>query len=102
MRTAKAQAITRDFEKAKGPTTKEPVRNSTERRSEVKASCARFTSAIETPNMSSSEDSSGASTTRLTSVRWSTRPTRKSAGIDTSSERYGLSPNQLKSQKVVY
>jgi hypothetical protein len=63
---ANRHAITRDFEKAKGPTRNEPVRNSTERRSEVKASWAMFTRAIEMPKVRRSEDSSGASTTRRT------------------------------------
>src|SRR6266542_19064 len=87
MRIANPQAMTRDLEKAKGPKTKEPVRYSTERRSEVNASWARLTMAMDTPKVSSSEDSSGASTTRPTSVRWSARPTRNSTGMDTSRER---------------
>src|SRR6266545_1556710 len=101
MKTANPQAITRDLEKANGPRTKEPVRYSTERRSEVNASWARLTSAMDTPKVSSSEDSSGASTTRPTSVPCSARPTRNSTGMDTSRERYGLSHSQWKSQKVV-
>src|SRR5262245_56481292 len=100
--TAKAQAITRDVEKANGPSTKEPVRYSTERRSEVKASWARFTSPMATPKVRSSDDSSGASTTRRTRVRCRSMPTANSSGIDTSSERYGFRPNQLNSQNVVY
>ena len=67
---------------------------STERRSEVKASWARFTSAIEIPKVSSSEDSSGASTTRRTRKRCSATPITKSTGIETSSERYGLKPDR--------
>src|SRR6267142_2666216 len=86
---------------AKPPTTKEPVRYSTERRSEVKASWARFTSAIETPKVSSSDESSGASTTRRTRKRCSATPTRKRSGIDTSRERYGLRLIYWKSQNVV-
>src|SRR5256886_2795791 len=74
---AKTNATTRVFERANGPTTHAPVRYSTERRSEVKRSWARFTSAIETPKVSSSEESSGASTTRKTSVRSRTTPTTK-------------------------
>ena len=76
MAMAMAQAITRDLEKAKGPRTKEPVRYSTARRSEVKASCATLTSAMDTPKVRSSEDSSGASTTRRTRKRWRSMPRR--------------------------
>src|SRR5712692_10177119 len=101
MAIAKAQAITRDFEKANGPSTKDPVRYSTDLRSDVKASWVTFTRAMPTPNISSSEDSSGASTTRRTSRLWRTTPTTNSAGIDTRSERYGFRPNQWKSQNVV-
>ena len=98
---AKAHAASRGFESAKGPTTKDPVRYSTERRSEVNASWARLTSAIDTPKVSRSEESSGASTTRRTRKRWSASPTRKSSGIDRRIERYGLRPKRWKSQKVV-
>jgi hypothetical protein len=84
---AKAQAMTRDLEKAKGPSTKEPVRYSTERRSAVKASWARFTRAMEIPKVRRSEESSGASTTRLTKSRCSTTPTTKRRGMVTRSER---------------
>src|SRR5712691_6205282 len=101
IRIAKEQAMMRDLENANGPQTKEPVRYSTERRSEVKASCAMFTSAIETPKVSSSEESSGASTTRRTSNHCSSTPITKSSGMDTRSERYGFRPSQWKSQKVV-
>src|SRR3990172_8410675 len=99
--SAKAQAITRDLEKANGPRTKDPVRYSTDRTSEVKASWARLTRAMDTPNVSSSEDSSGASTTRRTSRRWRTTPTANSAGMDTRSERYGSRPSHWKSPNVV-
>jgi hypothetical protein len=87
IRMATAQAMTRDLEKAKGPTRKEPVRYSTERRSEVNMSWARLTIPMETPKVSSSEDSSGASTTRRTRRRWSTTPTTNSVGIEIRSER---------------
>ena len=50
---ANAQAITRDLENANGPQTKEPVRYSTERRSAVKVSWARLTTAIEMPDSES-------------------------------------------------
>ena len=92
---AKANATRRVFDRANGPSGMEPVRYSTARRSDVKASCARFTSPIETPNVSSSEESSGASTTRKTSDRWSTTPTTNSAAIVTGTERYGFSPKAL-------
>src|SRR6267142_2939122 len=98
---AKPQVASRGLEMAKGPTTKEPVRYSTERRSEVKASWARFTSAIEKPKVSSSDESSGASTTRRTRKRCSATPTRKRSGIDISRERYGLRLIYWKSQNVV-
>jgi len=87
MTMAKAQAITRDFEKAKGPRTKDPVRYSTERRSAVKVSWARFTSAIEMPKVRRRVESSGASTTRLTKSRCSTIPTTKRTGMETTRER---------------
>ena len=87
MTMAKAQAMTRDLEKANGPHTKEPVRYSTERRSAVKASWARFTMAMDTPNVRRSEESSGASTTRRTKRRCKAMPTRKRSGIVTRSER---------------
>src|SRR5438094_7653069 len=98
---ATAQAITRALEKANGPRAKDPVRYSTDLRSDVKESWARLTRAIDTPNVRSSEDSSGASTTRRTSRPWRTTPTRNSRGMDTRSERYGFRPNQWKSQNVV-
>ena len=85
----------RGLESAKGPTTKDPVRYSTERRSEVNASWARLTSAIETPKVSRSEESSGASTTRRTRKRCSATPTTNSTGIDMRIERYGLRPKPL-------
>ena len=87
MMAAKTNATMRDFDTANGPTTKDPVRNSTARRSDVNASWARFTTAIEMPKVRSSEDSSGASTTRKTSVRSSSMPITKSAAIDTGSVR---------------
>src|SRR3989338_3055017 len=93
---AKTQAITRDLEKANGPRMKDPVRYSTDLRSELKPSWVRFTSAMETPNISSSEDSSRASTTRRTSRRWRTTPTTNSAGMDTRSERYGFRQSHWK------
>ena len=73
MTMAKPQAIEPRLREREGPERRRsPVRYSTERRSEVNASWARFTSAMETPKVSSSEDSSGASTTRRTRKRWST------------------------------
>ena len=72
--------------------------NSTERRSEVKASWAKFTRAMEMPKVRSSEDSSGASTTRRTRKCCSATPSRNTTGIETRSERYGFSPTVLKSQ----
>ena len=74
--------------------------NSTARRSDVNASWARLTMAIEMPNVRSSEDSSGASTTRKTSVRSSSMPIRNSAAIDTGSVRYGFTPKALYRKKV--
>jgi len=71
------------------------VRYSTERRSEVKRSWARLTSAIETPKVSSSEESSGASTTRKTSVRSRRTPTTKSIAMLTGTVRYGLMPSAV-------
>src|SRR5216684_4232946 len=68
---AKTQAMTRALEKANGPRMNDPVRYSTDRRSEVNISWARLTIAMDTPKVSSSED------------------------------RYGLRPNQWKSQNVV-
>ena len=102
MTRAKPKAITRDFENAKGPSTKEPVRYSTERRSEVNVSWAMFTRPMATPKVRSSEDSSGASTTRRTRKRWSTRPIANRSGIETRSDTYGLRPSQRNSQNVVY
>src|SRR5262249_60505664 len=98
---AKAQAITRDLEKAKGPTTNDPVRNSTARRSAVKASWARFTRAMEVPKVRSSVDSSGASTTRRTKSRWSPMPTMQRGGVETTRETYGVSPSHWKRHNVV-
>jgi hypothetical protein len=69
--------------------------NSTARRSEVNASWARFTSAIEIPKVSRSEDSSGASTTRKTSVRCSRSPTTNSTAIATGTVRKGFMPARL-------
>src|SRR4030065_248072 len=64
--TAKAKAISRDLDSARRPTRKAPVRNSTERRSEVKASWVTFTRPMEMPKVRRSEESSGGGTTRDT------------------------------------
>src|SRR5574341_1567721 len=72
--SAKTNETDRDLDSAKGPTRKAPVRNSTERTSDVKARWVRFTRAIEIPKVRSREESSGASTTRVTSVRWRSMP----------------------------
>jgi hypothetical protein len=69
------------------PTIQEPVTSSTALRSDEKASCARFTIPMDTPKVSRSEESSGALTTRKTSVRWSRTPTANSTAIDRGSER---------------
>ena len=98
---ANRHAMTRDFENAKGPMRNEPVMNSTERRSEVKASWARFTRAMEMPKVRSSEDSSGASTTRRTRKCCRRTPITNTTGIETRSERYGFSPTVLKSKYVM-
>src|SRR6266849_684124 len=87
MTSANPHAIRRDLEKANGPRTKEPVRYSTERRSDVNTSWARLTRAMDTPKVRSSEDSSGASTTWLTSILWIATPTMKSSGMETRRDR---------------
>ena len=87
-RRRSAQAMTRDLEKAKGPSTKEPVRYSTERRSEVKASWARFTRAMEIAEGEQQRGQLGRvdhpAHERALQQR---RPTTKSSGIETRSER---------------
>ena len=85
----------RGLENASPPTIQEPVRYSTVRRLEVKASWVRFTSAIEMPKVSRSEESSGAPTTRNTSARCSRRPTTNSAAIDRGTVRNGFIPSWL-------
>src|SRR3972149_6388281 len=97
--TAKAKEISRDLESAKGPTKKEPVRNSTERTSELKAYWVTLTSAIEIPNVRRSEESSGASTTRCPIERWGRAPSRNMSGMETRSERDGLIPRRGDHQK---
>src|SRR3990172_6637773 len=99
--TATAKEISRDLESAKGPTKKEPVRNSTERTSELKAYWVTLTRAIEIPNVRRSEESSGASTTRCTIERWRKAPSRNMSGMETRSDRYGLIPRSWNHQKVV-
>src|SRR5262249_42225567 len=95
MTAAKRKATMRDFDNATGPITKEPVTNSTARRSDVKASWARLTRAMEIPKVRSNEDSSGASTTRKTKVRSRSMPTTNRAAIDTGRVTYGFTPNAV-------
>jgi len=68
---------------------------STARRSEVKRFCARFTSAIEMPKVSSRDDSSGASTTRKISVRCSSMPTTNRTAMAMGTVRNGFMPSRL-------
>src|SRR5262245_45534772 len=102
MPAAKPKAMVRGFERATGPTSHEPVMNSTALRSDVKASWARLTRAIDTPNVSNSDDSSGASMTRNTRVRWRTTPSKNRSAIEIGSDRYGLRPNRAHRNQVVY
>ena len=92
---ANRKAMNRGLDRARPPITQAPVMNSTARRAEGHASWARFTSAIEIPKVSRSEDSSGASTTRKTSVRCRSTPTTNSAAIAMGTVRKGFIPARL-------
>src|SRR5262245_14176289 len=102
MPAAKPKAMVRACDKATGPTSHEPVMNSTALKSDVKPSWARLTRAIDTPNVSNSDDSSGASMTRNTRVRWRMTPSENRSAIDIGSDRYGLRPNWAQRNQVVY
>ena len=91
--SAKAQATRRDLENAKGPRTKEPVRNSTERRSEVKASWAMLTMAMEIAEGQQQRGELGRVHHPPHEQTAAGRtPMTNSSGMETRSERYGFSP----------
>ena len=79
----------------------DPVRYGTERKFAVHSESAIPMKRVESPNVSSSDESNGWPTTRSIIVRSITAPSANTRRAETGIERSGLMPAMAYSQKVV-